>query len=76
MDRDLELYKDDISKFLAVEIIKRYYFQKGEILESLKYDADLEKAIEVLSDKTLYNETLKVDNGDIIESSPSTTSIF
>ncbi len=76
LDRDLELYKDDISKFLAVEIIKRYYFQKGEILESLKYDADLEKAIEVLSDKTLYNETLKVDNGDIIESSPSTTSIF
>ncbi|MCL2650658.1 MAG: S41 family peptidase [Candidatus Azobacteroides sp.] len=62
LDRDLELYKDDISKFLTEEILKRYYFQKGEILETLKNDTTLEKAIEVLSDKTLYNETLTIEN--------------
>jgi len=60
-DRDLDLYKDVISKYLAQEIVKRYYYQKGEVLETLKDDADLEKAIAVLSDKALYNETLKVE---------------
>ena len=59
LDRDLDLYKDVISKYMAEEIVKRYYYQKGEIIETLKGDADLKKAIEVLSDKTLYNETLK-----------------
>jgi len=58
LDRDLDLYKSDISKHLAQEIVKRYYYQKGEIIETLKNDADLEKAIKVLSDKTLYNKTL------------------
>lgn len=60
LDRDLDLYKDVISKNLAEEIVKRYYYQKGEILETLKDDADLEKAIEILSDKALYDETLKI----------------
>jgi len=59
LDRDLDLYKDVISKFLAQEIVKRYYYQKGEILEALKNDPDLEKAIEILSDKALYKEMLK-----------------
>ena len=62
LDRDLDLYKDVISKYLAQEIVKRYYYQKGEILESLKNDEDLEKAIEVLTDKALYKETLKIEN--------------
>jgi len=60
LDRDLDLYKDIISKYLAQEIVKRYYYQKGEILEALKDDPDLEKAIEILSNKALYNETLKI----------------
>ncbi len=60
LDRDLDLYKDIISKYLAEEIVKRYYYQKGEILQTLKNDADLEKAIEVLSDKALYDTTLKI----------------
>ena len=59
LDRDLDLYRDVISKYMAEEIVKRYYYQKGEILETLKDDADLKKAIEVLSDKKLYSETLK-----------------
>jgi len=58
LERDLDIYKDVISKYLAEEIVKRYYYQKGEIIESLKNDDDLEKAIEVLSNKTLYNKTL------------------
>ena len=58
LDRDFELYKDQIKKLMASEIVKRYYFQKGELQESLKEDKVLEKALEVLADPELYNKTL------------------
>ena len=65
LDRDFELYKDQIKKLMASEIIKRYYFQKGELLESLKDDEVLEKAIEVLGNQELYNKTLSTpEEGD------------
>ncbi len=40
--------KADISELLSLEIIKRYYFQKGEIQYSLRTDKDLKVAIELL----------------------------
>ncbi|MCD8268072.1 MAG: S41 family peptidase [Parabacteroides sp.] len=58
LDRDFDLYKDQVKKLLASEIVKRYYYQKGELLESLKGDEVLEKALEVLGDPELYNKTL------------------
>lgn len=65
LDRDFELYKEQIKKLMASEIVKRYYFQKGELLESLKDDEVLEKALEVLGDQELYNKTLSTpEEGD------------
>ncbi|MDH6359189.1 S41 family peptidase [Parabacteroides sp. PF5-9] len=58
LDRDFNRFKKEIKKVLASEIVKRYYYQKGELIESLKDDLVLEKAIEILSDRTLYNNTL------------------
>lgn len=58
LDRDFNHYKDQIKKLMASEIVKRYYYQKGELLESLKEDKVLDKAIEVLGDQELYNKTL------------------
>lgn len=58
LERDFDLHKDQIKKLMASEIVKRYYFQKGELLESLKGDEVLEKAMEVLADPELYNQTL------------------
>ncbi len=62
LDRDLNLYKDVLSEYVAEEIVKRYYFQKGELIQSLKKDNNLNKAMEVLSDKTLYNKTLRIES--------------
>ena len=64
LDRDFDLYKDQIKKLLASEIVKRYYFQKGELLESLKDDEVLDKAIEVLSNPELYSKTLSTKPAD------------
>lgn len=56
LDRDLDNFKDDIKKLLNMEIAKRYYFQKGERIESLKTDKDVEQAIELLKNTEQYKE--------------------
>lgn len=58
LDRDFDLYKDQVKKLLASEIVKRYYYQKGVLQESLKDDKVLEKALDVLGNIELYNKTL------------------
>lgn len=58
LDRDFTRFRDQIKKLLAAEIVKRYYYQRGELIQNLKEDAVLDKAIEVLSDPALYQKTL------------------
>ncbi len=59
LDRDLDLYKPQLSNLLASEIMLQYYYAKGALIYNLKDDNDLNKAIEVLKDKSLYESTLK-----------------
>ena len=58
LDRDLERFKKEIINMISAEIAKRYYYQKGEMIQSLKDDVVLDKAIEVLNNRELYNKTL------------------
>lgn len=58
LERDFDRFKEQIKKVLSTEIVKRYYYQKGELIEGLKGDEVLNKAIEVLSSPELYQETL------------------
>ena len=62
LDRDLERYKEQVKKIISVEVVKRYYFQRGEAIESLKNDIVLEKALSVLADHDLYKKTLSIKN--------------
>ena len=64
LERDLERYKEQIKKMISMEIVKRYYFQQGVMIESLKNDPVLEKALSVLEDKELYSSTLGSTEGD------------
>lgn len=64
LERDFDRFKDQIKKVLSSEIVKRYYFQKGELIESLKEDEVLQKAIEVLSSPELYEKTLNSTDED------------
>ncbi|MDL2277200.1 S41 family peptidase [Parabacteroides sp. OttesenSCG-928-G07] len=74
IDRDFDRFKDEIKKVMASEIVKRYYYQKGELQESLKGDKVLEKAIEVLIDSERYKETLSPpkDNQPLVSIPPKT----
>lgn len=69
LDRNLDehfvTFREEIELMLSTEIVSRYYFQKGELQQSLKFDPCLKRAVEVLKDKDLYRKTLKpaVSNG-------------
>jgi carboxyl-terminal processing protease len=64
LDKDLSRYETQIRRLIAVEIVKRYYFRKGEILESLKDDRTLEKALSILNDPQLYRQTLNITSDE------------
>jgi carboxyl-terminal processing protease len=51
--------KADIVDLLSVEIMKRYYYQKGEIQYSLRDDKDLKAALELLKPDGKYSIILK-----------------
>lgn len=59
LDRDLELYKEQLSQYLSLFIMKHYYYAKGEQIYSIRGDQVVEKAIEVLSNPELYRQTLE-----------------
>lgn len=61
IERNIDDNKSDIIELLSLEIIKRYYFQKGEIEFSLKTDVDLKAAIEKLNDKAFYQKLLSAE---------------
>ena len=59
ISKSIEENKAEISELLSLEIIKRYYFQKGEIQFSLRNDKDLKAAIEILTQDSKYLKMLK-----------------
>lgn len=56
--KNIENNKADIVDLLSHEIIKRYYYQKGEIQFSLRTDSDLKLAIDKLKNLEDYNAVL------------------
>ena len=55
---DLFTNKQEIKEILTGEIRSRYFYQIGRIEAALNFDAELEKAIEVLKNKEEYNQIL------------------
>lgn len=56
---DINKHKSEIEELLLVEIVTRYYYQKGKIEAALRNDPDLKEAIAVLSDMQRINQILK-----------------
>ena len=55
---DLNRNQETIKEILSGEIVSRYSFQEGRIKNSLSFDPDVKKALEILSDPSLYKEIL------------------
>lgn len=58
LDRDLDYFYKDIRSMIADEIIKRYYYTRGGIIQQLKDDDGLQAALKILADPVKYKETL------------------
>lgn len=58
LERDFDNFKDDIKKLVEMEIVKRYYFQRGTVESGLRNDIDFDKAVEILHNPEEYNRIL------------------
>lgn len=59
IDRDMNLFKEEIMSFLAEQFIQRYYYQEGVIEYKMKHDKEVAKAVEILADRNEYQKLLK-----------------
>jgi carboxyl-terminal processing protease len=55
---DIDKFKSEIEEMLRMEIVSRYYYQKGKLLASLQTDEEVEKAVELLGDQATYKSIL------------------
>jgi carboxyl-terminal processing protease len=60
LDLELDRFAKDIKPLITEEIVKRYYFEKGAVQETLKEDIGLEKAMEILQKPEEYKKVLTV----------------
>lgn len=58
---DLQRYKKEIKELLYLEIVSRYYYQKGRVEAALRIDPEITSAKEIIKDKEKYMRTLKGD---------------
>jgi len=61
-NNDIERFKSEISELLEMEIVTRYFYQKGKIETTIKHDEEIAKAIDVLENMVLYNAILRGDS--------------
>ena len=66
-NNDIERFKSEISELIEMEIVTRYFYQKGKIETTIKHDEEIAKAIEVLDNIELYDAILR---GDSIKMKP------
>tara|TARA_B100001115_G_C15835680_1_gene417788 strand:- start:1070 stop:2473 length:1404 start_codon:yes stop_codon:yes gene_type:complete len=61
-NNDIERFKSEISELLEMEIVTRYFYQRGKIETTIKHDEEIAKAIDVLENMELYNAILSGDS--------------
>lgn len=59
LDRDFDYFEKDIKLLLADEIVTRYYYQRGSIIQAVKSDSTLHQAQQLLNDKAAYTKLLE-----------------
>jgi carboxyl-terminal processing protease len=70
---DIQHHYDEIKQILEEEIATRYYYQKGALETSMKYDKELKRASEVMNDSKLYSSILAGQGQYKVIGKPGTT---
>ena len=58
IDRDFDIFKKDICELLADELVTRYYYQRGSIIQAIKSDSTILRARPLLADDEAYKQIL------------------
>lgn len=58
IEENIRNSRKEIEELLTVEILQRYYYQKGQVQYMLQDDADLKVATDFLNNEGKYNQTL------------------
>ena len=58
IDRDFDIFKADICELLADELVTRYYYQRGAIIQAIKSDSTILRARTLLGDDEAYKQIL------------------
>lgn len=58
LDSDLDFNRQAISGYLSNNIVGRYYYRRGEIVDQLRDDQGYDAAAAILSDRRLYDSIL------------------
>ena len=61
IDRDFEIFKDDICELLADELVTRYYYQRGSIIQGIKSDSTILRARSLIKDEEAYKQILGLE---------------
>lgn len=56
---DLQTFKSDIKALLEIEIVARYYLDKGQTQASFNHDPELQTALDLFKDMDRYHKLLK-----------------
>ena len=59
MPKDLEYNKQALKKLLTSDLVSAYYYQKGSIENSLQFDKQWKKAVEILQHPAEYKKLLQ-----------------
>lgn len=55
---DLDVFRKDLESLIALEIVVRYYYQRGAVEQNIKSDKFLAEAVKVLNDRKRYDSIL------------------
>ena len=58
IDRDFDIFKKDISELLVDQLVTRYYYQRGSIIQGIKGDSTILRARTLLADDETYTQIL------------------
>ena len=62
LSKELDRNKEDIKKFLELELINIYYYQRGAFQKALEYDKPWKEAVKILTNIEEYKKVLTPNN--------------
>ena len=55
---DLDQFRSELERVIALEIVVRYHYQRGGVVESLKSDKFLKEVVSLMGDRKRYDSIL------------------